>query len=76
MAAALIDRLLHHCHIVNIRRQQLPDAPSYRALQSAPLASCGVELFTPSQEEENIKGDDDDLEARHLPPMCDIFNRR
>ena len=35
-----------------------------------------VELFTPSQEEENIKGDDDDLEARHLPPMCDIFNRR
>ena len=56
-------------------RQQLPDAPSYRALQSAPLASCGVELFTPSQEEENIKGDDDDLEARHLPPMCDIFNR-
>ena len=65
-------------------RQQLPDAPSYRALQSAPLASCGVELFTPSQEEENIEGDDDDLEARHLPPsvtfstanMCDIFNRR
>ena len=33
-------------------------------------------FFTPSQEEENIKGDDDDLEARHLPPMCDIFNRR
>ena len=26
MAAALIDRLLHHCHIVNIRGQQLPDA--------------------------------------------------
>ena len=28
MAAALIDRLVHHCHIVNIRGQQLPDEGS------------------------------------------------
>ena len=28
MAAALIDRLVHHCHIVNIPRQQLPDEGS------------------------------------------------
>lgn len=30
MAAALIDRVLHHCHLVNIREQQVPDARAYR----------------------------------------------
>jgi DNA replication protein DnaC len=35
MAAALIDRLLHHCHIVNIRGQQLPHAAALRALEAA-----------------------------------------
>ncbi|MBK6424599.1 MAG: ATP-binding protein [Gemmatimonadetes bacterium] len=30
MAAALVDRLVHHCHIVNIRGQQLPPPPAPR----------------------------------------------
>ena len=45
-------------------------------LPQRPVHESAPEPFTPSQEEENIEGDDDDLEARHLPPMCDIFNRR
>ena len=37
MAAALLDRLLHRCHIVNIRgNSYLPDAPPRRALESDP----------------------------------------
>ena len=51
MAAALIDRLLHHCHIVNIPRQQLPDAQAHRPLQDPPLTSCGVEPFTLEEKE-------------------------
>ena len=37
MAAALIDRVLHHCHLVNMPRQQLPDARAHRALPDAPM---------------------------------------
>src|SRR5690606_35489289 len=37
MAAALIDRLLHHCHVVNIRGQQLPHEASIRAVADALL---------------------------------------
>ena len=36
MAAALIDRLLHHCHIVNIRGNSYRMRHHNRALQSAP----------------------------------------
>ena len=32
MAAALIDRLVHHCHLVDDPRQQLPHAAAHRAL--------------------------------------------
>jgi hypothetical protein len=42
MAAALIDRLLHHCHIVNIRGN------SYRMRQHADLSKA---LLTHSEEE-------------------------
>ena len=37
MAAALIDRLLHHCHKIKHPRQQLPDArpPGTLAIQGA-----------------------------------------
>ena len=43
MAAALIDRLLHHCHIVNIRGN------SYRMRKHADLSRA---LLTPLEEEE------------------------
>ena len=39
------------------------------------LASCRVESPTPSEKEGKSKGENDDLEARHLPSKCDIFNR-
>ena len=44
MAAALIDRLLHHCHIVNIRGN------SYRMRQHADLSKA---LLTLSEDDEN-----------------------
>ena len=65
MAAALIDRLLHHCHIVNIW-QQLPHAQAHRPFQDPTLASCGAEPFTPQEKESKSKGEVDELEARHL----------
>jgi DNA replication protein DnaC len=43
MAAALIDRILHHCHIVNIRGN------SYRMRKHADLSRA---LFTPFEEDE------------------------
>jgi hypothetical protein len=43
MAAALIDRLLHHCHIVNIRGN------SFRMRKHAALSKA---LLTPFGEEE------------------------
>ena len=46
MAAALIDRLVHHCHIVNIRgnsyRMPGPSEPSAGRLGSAPQEGCVV----------------------------------
>ena len=75
MAAALIDRLLHHCHIVNIRGNSYRMAQAHRPLQDAPLASCGAEPLTPPQKESKSKGENDDLKARHLPSKCDIFTR-
>ncbi len=47
-------------------RQQLPHAQAHRPLQDPPLASYGVEPFTPQEKESTNKGDVDDLEARHL----------
>jgi len=44
MAAALIDRLVHHCHIVNIRGN------SYRMRQHAELAS----VFTPRRQSRDL----------------------
>jgi len=42
------------------------DLASRPPLQDPPLASCGVEPFTPEEKESKSKGDVDDLEARHL----------
>ena len=66
MAAALIDRLLHHCHIVNIRGSSYRMAQAHRPLQDPPLASCGFEPFTPEEKESKSNGENDKLEARHL----------
>ena len=66
MAAALIDRLLHHCHIVNIR------GSSYRMRKHIDLSKilhsppCGADPFTPQEKESKSKGEVDELEARHL----------
>ena len=38
MAAALIDRLLHHCHIVNIRGNSYAGAPKPHALRVRPTS--------------------------------------
>ena len=72
MAAALIDRLLHHCHIVNIRGSSYRHAQAHRPLQDPPLASCGVEPFTPEEKESKSKGENDELEARHLRQVCNF----
>ena len=53
-------------------RQQLPDAQAHRPLQDPPLASCGVELFTPEEKESKSKGENDELEARHLRQVCNF----
>ena len=75
MAAALIDRLLHHCHIVNIRGN------SYRMRHHTELSKvlhsppAEPSLSHPKRKRARAK-EVDELEARHLPPKCDIFNRR
>ena len=53
-------------------RQQLPDAQAHRPLQDPPLASCGVEPFTPEEKESKSKGENDELEARHLRQVCNF----
>ena len=72
MAAALIDRLLHHCHIVNIR------GSSYRMrkhtdlskiLHSPPAESSPS---PPEEKESKSKGENDELEARHLRQVCNF----
>ena len=42
------------------------------ALQDPPLASCGVEPFTPEEKESKSKGENDELEARHLRQVCNF----
>ena len=72
MAAALIDRLLHHCHIVNIR------GSSYRMrkhtdlskiLHSPPAESSPS---PPKRRESKSKGENDELQARHLRQVCNF----
>ena len=72
MAVALIDRLLHHCHIVNIR------GSSYRMrkhtdlskiLHSPPAESTPS---PPKRKESKSKGENDELEARHLRQVCNF----
>ena len=40
--------------------------------QDPPLASCGVEPFTPEEKESKSKGENDELEARHLRQVCNF----
>ena len=61
MAAALIDRLLHHCHIVNIRGNSYRMRKHTDLSKMLPLASCGAEPLTPPQKESKSKGENDDL---------------
>ena len=72
MAAALIDRLLHHCHIVNIR------GSSYRMrkhtdlskiLHSPPAQSSPS---PPNRKRARAKEENDELEARHLRQVCNF----
>ena len=75
MAAALIDRLLHHCHIVNIRGNsyRMRKHTDLSKMLHSPLAEPSPS--PPRKKESKSKGENDDLEARHLPSKCDIFTR-
>ena len=72
MAAALIDRLLHHCHIVNIRSSSYRMRKHIDLSKDPTLASCGAEPFTPEEKESKSKGENDELEARHLRQVCNF----
>ena len=71
-AAALIDRLLHHCHIVNIRGN------SYRMRKHTDLSKilhsppAEPSPSPPRRKESKSKGEVDDLEARHLRRVCNF----
>ena len=75
MAAALIDRLLHHCHIVNIRGNsyRMRKHTDLSKMLHSPLAEPSPS--PPRKKQSKSKGENDDLEARHLPSKCDIFTR-
>ena len=72
MAAALIDRLLHHCHIVNIR------GSSYRMRKHIDLSKilhsppAEPSPLPPQEKESKSKGEVDQLEARHLRQVCNF----
>ena len=73
MAAALIDRLVHHCHIVTIRGN------SYRMRQHTELWQALHTAQDPEPARQpppaRSSGGRDDL--RLVPsPICQIFNRR
>ena len=55
-----------------LRPSQLPDAQAHRPLQDPPLASCRVDPFTPEEKESKSKGENDELEARHLRQVCNF----
>ncbi len=63
MAAALIDRLLHHCHIVNIRGSATACASTstFPILHSPPAEPSPL-----PPKRKRAKGEVDELEARHL----------
>jgi hypothetical protein len=70
MAAALIDRLVHHCHIVPIRGN------SYRMRQHTDLRQA---LHTPDPEptSNRRRRPRGGAELRLVPsPNCQVFNRR
>ena len=73
LAAAIIDRLVHHCHIVTNSRQQLPHAAAHRSLAGPahhPRSRTGAQP-APAR----LSGGRDDL--RLVPSSnCRIFNRR
>jgi hypothetical protein len=75
MAAALIDRLLHHCHIVNIRGNsyRLPEALRGLAGTSHPRSGGGD--LTQTQTEEAVRRPDD-LRTRQVswrsPRVCNF----
>ena len=56
-----------HCHI---------GGNSYRMRQPPSSLKCSTrllrKLFTPAEKERKSKGENDELEARHLPPKCDF----
>ena len=56
MAAALIDRLLYHCYIVNIRASSYRMRKHIDLSKDPPLASCAAEPFTPQEKESKSKG--------------------
>ena len=61
MAAALIDRLLHHCHIVNIRGNsyRMRKHTDLSKMLHSPLAEPSPS--PPPQKESKSKGENDDL---------------
>ena len=65
MAAALIDRLLHHCHIVTYA----PAATACASTSTSPRSSTRLlrsRALYPQEKESKSKGEVDELEARHL----------
>jgi hypothetical protein len=50
MAAALIDRVLHHCHIVNIRGN------SYRIRGVLPVVEIAAPLLPPAGRRRQLRG--------------------
>ena len=70
MASALIDRLVHHCHIVNIRGN------SYRMRQHADLQRLlSPHAISPSAPPPPLPAGGHGVLAGS-PPRCDIFTRR
>ena len=73
MAAALIDRLLHHCHIVNIRGNSFR-MRHHAELWHSPPGGLGLRLVSQARGPESNSGDDDDL--RLVPSTeWDSFDR-
>jgi DNA replication protein DnaC len=71
MAAALIDRLVHHCHIVTIRGN------SYRMRQHTELWQALHTAPDPELQPPSARSSGGPDELRLVPsPTCQIFNRR
>ena len=70
MAAALIDRLVHYCHLVTIG-QQLAHAAAHRAVADAARATGSRARSRPAV----LSGGHDEVRLV-LSSMCRIFSRR